>query len=241
MKSLLTKIYARLLKESSARTNIAFCALNPDDSEVRMGVAYDTTKVKLPSPGQELTEADVLPAIVAVITITEPGAPKFKCNGAWKVASVAGPGKLAYGMGYYLSPTHKLIPDRKSLTQDAIDAWEKQYNLSTLEETQPIDPVDSAGNHLEDDRFHDEHHTPDPSDDCDAWETSEKGYYMANVLNRSYARLAYASAEYDFDAMLARHAAFLNTLDDPQEFEDKLFDAKQIFFDTRVGGEFHVN
>ena len=60
--------------------------------------------------------------IVGRVHVVDPGEP---CWGAMKVASIAGPGALMYGVGYALSPSGLLISEREpeSMTSDAISAW----------------------------------------------------------------------------------------------------------------------
>ena len=60
--------------------------------------------------------------IVGRVHVVSPDAP---CLGAMKVASIAGPGKLMYGLAYALSPSGLLISDRESMTPVAVDAWKR--------------------------------------------------------------------------------------------------------------------
>lgn len=47
------------------------------------------------------------------------------CNGAWEVTAIAGRGlgKILYGLGYSLSPRHRLMPDRHYTSGEARRAW----------------------------------------------------------------------------------------------------------------------
>lgn len=51
-----------------------------------------------------------------------------ECYGAWMVYKSAGPGmgKYVYGLGYALSPSGLLIPDRMSVSPSARGGWKKQ-------------------------------------------------------------------------------------------------------------------
>lgn len=62
--------------------------------------------------------------IVGRVQVSVPEAP---CWGAMKIASIAGPGKLMYGLAYALSPTGLLISEREpgAMTSLSISAWRK--------------------------------------------------------------------------------------------------------------------
>lgn len=87
------------------------------------------------------------------------------CNGAWEVTFSAGPrlGDIVYGVGFALSPTGILMPDRKSVSPRARRRWEKEGDRRVMK---PLDdfkhpPVDPERNN-----HHDRYHTEDSSDDC---------------------------------------------------------------------------
>lgn len=69
--------------------------------------------------GAELEQA-FAGAVVAYVEIAPPDEP---CLGAYKIAAIVGPGKLAYGMAYALSPSGLIISDRSSMTPKAMSAW----------------------------------------------------------------------------------------------------------------------
>jgi len=52
--------------------------------------------------------------------------PENPCNGAWEVTSIAGRGlgKILYGLGYSLTPNHRLMPDRHYTSGEAKKAWQ---------------------------------------------------------------------------------------------------------------------
>lgn len=123
--------------------------------------------------------------VMGIIQVAEPDAP---CNGAWEVKASAvrkkGLGKYVYSMGYWLSPSGELVPDRSQLTSDAVSTW---TNASKKLTSRPTDNVHRPRN-------------SDPNDDCDEWFGEEgapnKNKYkstsdsvspeIASVLNRTY-------------------------------------------------------
>lgn len=78
--------------------------------------------------------------------------PKDPCWDAMMIASIAGPGKLMYGIGYALSPSGLLISDRDSMTNVAVSAWRNMSAKGTRGKKK-LDNVT-------------EPETPDPADDC---------------------------------------------------------------------------
>jgi|688.fasta_scaffold01425_4 hypothetical protein len=78
--------------------------------------------------------------------------PKDPCWDAMMIASIAGPGKLMYGIAYALSPSGLLISDRDSMTDVAVSAWR---NMSTKgnRDKKKLDNVSEPA-------------TPEPNDDC---------------------------------------------------------------------------
>ena len=87
--------------------------------------------------------------IVGRIHIVEPHEP---CWGAMRVASVVGPGRLMYGLGYALSPSGLLISDRESMTPKAVDAW-RAMSAKGERGRRRLDDIDAPK-------------TRDPRDDC---------------------------------------------------------------------------
>jgi hypothetical protein len=90
--------------------------------------------------------------VVGRVQIVKPEAP---CWGAMKVASIAGPGKLMYGLAYALSPSGLLISDREpnAMTTQSISAWRKMAMGSSRGRKKLDNIVDPQ--------------TPEPEDDCD--------------------------------------------------------------------------
>lgn len=90
--------------------------------------------------------------IVGRVHIVKPEAP---CWDAMKVASVAGPGKLMYGLAYALSPSGLLISDREpeAMTAQSISAWRNMATKSSRGRKK-LDNIAAPA-------------TPEPEDDCD--------------------------------------------------------------------------
>lgn len=87
--------------------------------------------------------------IVGRVRVTEPENP---CWDAMMIASIAGPGKLMYGLAYALSPSGLLISDRDSMTADAVSAWGNMSAKSSRGKKKLDDVTDPK--------------TPEPEDDC---------------------------------------------------------------------------
>lgn len=188
MTSLLEKIYKRLIRESHAQQIMGLAALvYIDNKGNKEAVIYDPNKAisYLENDGEQhmrLSEEDIKYVysqliIKGLITIRKSSNP---CNGAEEVAYSAGPGfgKTVYGLGYALSDSGILIPDRKSVSKEAQAAWAKVY-ANPQRKKKPLDNVNSPD---------EEKITPgDPSDDCkvhNPWK-SMKGD-LDNPINYSY-------------------------------------------------------
>jgi hypothetical protein len=115
-----------------------------------------------------------------------------KCNGAWEVYHSAGPGygKIVYGMGYALSPSGRLIPDRSSVSSDAFKGWTGAFNSSRPRI--PLDDIEHQhqlpGN---------EYHTDDPSDDCSVYDLTDIDGGDVTVLNQAYDSEGWERTELD--------------------------------------------
>ena len=88
--------------------------------------------------------------IVGRVQIVSPSAP---CWDAMMIASIAGPGKLMYGLAYALSPSGLLISDRDSMTPQAVGAW-KNMAAKGGRDRKKLDDVGAP-------------ETPEPIDDCE--------------------------------------------------------------------------
>ncbi len=78
--------------------------------------------------------------------------PKDPCWDAMMIASIAGPGKLMYGIAYALSPSGRLISDRDYMTNAAFSAWRNMSAKGTRGKKK-LDNVNAPS-------------TPEPVDDC---------------------------------------------------------------------------
>lgn len=192
----------------------------------------------------------LLGSIVAMINIKQAEKP---CNDAWEVklaAAEPGFGKLAYSMGYQLSPSGMLMPDRHTISYDAVNAWK---NVRKKSEGIPLDDI----NHRSD-LFHDEHHTASTKDDCETWsvfqgpeiENQEKSgvfypgaprgreklvdFATADAINRSYAM---GDMGYDLNLLQNNHLKLEEELGnlrlDGSVFETMMLSTGIIFFSTK--------
>lgn len=87
--------------------------------------------------------------VVGWVQVVDPGPP---CWDAKMIASIAGPGKLMYGLAYALSPSGLLISDRESMTPVAISAWRNMSSKGSHHKKK-LDNVSEPA-------------TPEPDDDC---------------------------------------------------------------------------
>lgn len=70
-------------------------------------------------------------ALVGVIEVEEIAEEDGPCRGAWQVKRVAGPryAEVLYGIGFGLSPTGLLAPDRNTVSKKAGRVWERQMAM----------------------------------------------------------------------------------------------------------------
>jgi len=170
-RSIYERVVRRLLRESSGESQAAFVQ---DLGDLKRAIMYDSSLL-LRDPeyvkrmwDEKKNDALVsffLDTLLAFIEITTPasagGNSYGPCAGAWMVSAVAGPGyrDTIYGLGYALSPSGLLVPDRSSVKSRARSAWKR-------------DASSGRARIRLDDREHDhkepgnEYHTDDPSDDC---------------------------------------------------------------------------
>lgn len=135
--------------------------------------------------------------VVGYIVIAKPPSKRTPCNGAWEVKFSVGPGAVVYGVGYALSPSGILMPDRRSVSARAVGGWLKQSGRAnkTLDN---VDAHDSSMDHP--------NHTDDTSDDC---RMNDSG---VDALNRSYEIIA---GEREMLAvMMKRHNETMRWFDD---------------------------
>lgn len=193
---LLESVYRRLLREAPKKktTRPKGQPFSPDDLAVVIedrGTQFDAT-IYSPAALLQVFESDAYPSygegsmknfrrlqtfgvFKGFISIEKPETP---CNRAWEVKMSAGPGigKVVYGVGYALSPSGILIPDRMSVSGPAQGGWSKQGDRKK----KPLDNVDHPPTGS--DPFHDEHHTEKTTDDCKTYPSREG----LDFLNYSY-------------------------------------------------------
>lgn len=208
--SLLREAIFLLLKESEEKEDLGF--YQTEFGGMLTGMAYKISDVKSavesvkdePDRIEEEFTQSMQFAIQGMIRIAQPS---YDCNNAWEVKNSAGPGqgKLVYAMGYYMSPSGKLIADRSSVSKKAQNSWKKVRQKTKGEEL--------------DDYI--EKNTPPESDDCEVWPVTGKDLNhpklkdgvkdeeTADALNRSYEM---GTMGYDFDAMKKKSDSFLKSL-----------------------------
>ena len=113
------------------------------DPVVFEGLVLDSPDVLIAPPGA------LKNCVIGRVQVIKPLDP---CWDAMSVASIAGPGKLMYGVAYALSPTGLLISDRDSMTDDAVSAWRRMAVKSTRNRKK-LDDIFAP-------------QTPEPEDDC---------------------------------------------------------------------------
>lgn len=101
-----------------------------------------------------LADMSIEGAVRGIIQLRQPSNP---CWGAWEVIASAGPGgadiaRTVYGLGYALSPSGIIMPDRASVSGAAKAAWARVAGKGGRK----VLPLDDITNPK----------TPDPQDDC---------------------------------------------------------------------------
>lgn len=125
---------------------------------------------KPPSSGKLQTMLQTR-VIKGLIMVAEPAS--SECWGAWEVKFSAGRGmgKLLYGLGYAMTPSRLLMPDRKKVSDDAGFAWDKMSGKTkdmTDAATQKRSSSRDVAGTLSRIKFDDERNpkTDIPEDDC---------------------------------------------------------------------------
>jgi len=143
---LLEKIFRRILKESSEEKSDLAALVNSGD-EQGSAIIYLKSKIEEALENEkDVTDSGLLgnmKAIVGYILVKKPESYSIAdepCNGAWEVNKSWGPGygKLVYDMGYALSPSGILIPDRTRVSAKAQMGWIKasaKYKKEELSDT----------------------------------------------------------------------------------------------------------
>jgi hypothetical protein len=131
-----------------------------------------------------------------------------RCDDSWMVYKSAGPGygREVYGLGYSLSPTGKLSPDRESVSRSAQFGWAAQVGKRPSTQFDDMSHShDMPGN---------EYHTDDTADDCQVYQHGDDEIFVPpEVLNRSYERVAQDSTL--AKTMTMNHETFMKELPKP--------------------------
>jgi len=162
---------------------------------------------------------------IAMIRIKKSKGNVMPCNGAWQVVNSAGDGKLAYGLGYIISPTKKIFSDRLYVSPAARGGWRKQ---KSKRKSKPFDDWRNP-------------RTPDPSDDCEVYGPDDPD---ADALDRSY-DISSIEESIQFDKMRKNNAKLIDAAKKLTgltkiEIEDAFNDAPMGFFDSHFEGELNV-
>jgi hypothetical protein len=159
------------------------------------------------------------------------------CNGAWMVYRSAGPGygKIVYGVGFALSPSGRLIPDRLDVSDSAKAGWDKQFTGGRGR--LPLDDIDAHrdGGTI---RPH-PNHTDDPSDDCMvfkdlSYEDDGASYDNDQQLNYSYDAVGWEVAE--LEKMSQKHQDLMSQLKSgfADYLEGLIVGAGAVFFGKHI-------
>lgn len=161
--------------------------------------------------------------------------PENPCNGAWEVTSIAGRGlgKILYGLGYSLTPNHRLMPDRHYTSGEAKKAWQSAASKGL----RGI-PLDNLSGTL----------TPDnEEDDCELQmpiEFDEEGNIDSSGGPDPLLDVAYEGGELgggQIEKMLSAHEKVVDELEnekklDREDFESWLRKAGSQRFQKDFGG-----
>jgi hypothetical protein len=167
----LRQFIRHVISESQSHANLA--ALVSDNGEAKQATIYDPDALlkHLPSITPHIergSKEDVIYTLRDEIIrgFIEVGPPEDRgpCYKAWEVKRSAGPGlgQLVYGIGFALSPSGLLIPDRGYVSPSASTGWQKQ---ASKRPSHPLDNISAHNSHNRSARPH-PHHTDDISDDC---------------------------------------------------------------------------
>jgi hypothetical protein len=225
MRSIIERVYARLLRESSldGLDTSGMAAVVDDGGNYRTAVVY-----RVPEVSSRRTPQSEIPAkdIVGFVKVAQPrGA---ACRGAWQVKGITGPGKLVYGLAYALSPSGLVMPDRSDVSPQASSAWKAYAAKSGPQNILPLDDADHPKRGT--DKQHDKYHTEDPQDDC---YTS----HSEDHLNAAYRGPGGEGAL--LDRLMDAHEALMSKLKkqgvDTAELESAILDAGYAKFDGVMG------
>lgn len=178
------------------------------------------------SAGQDFQSLRLTLAKDVVRGFIEVGPPQLdgvrgRCHDAWMVYRAAGPGygKIVYGVGYALSPSGRLMSDRGSVSNSAIEGWRKQ-SVGGRKRLR-LDDVDH--NHK---KPGNEYHTEDPEDDCEVFTV----FSQTEPLN--YAYTARREEHSILDQLRRAHEEVMSAFDFEisQRVSDLIFAGGERFF-----------
>lgn len=162
---LLREYVRSVLRESVSTEGYAVITgesfFKPDAVEaVLIDVAKFMSGMQAPPKTSLMTQLDVAKAAAkgSVIGYISVGPPESgKAWGAWEVTRSAGRGhgKLLYAIGYALSPKGLLMPDRVSVSDSAISAWQKASKTHDSLQLDPLPPENRTDTKEDDAEVHD--------------------------------------------------------------------------------------
>lgn len=132
-KTLILREYVRRVLQESGMPDVSslgMIARNFGDQKEVVIFRYDMVYSAL---SRRKPEDNVFDFLIDIITRSVVGygifgpPDKGSAYGAWEVTHAAAPGlgKILYGIGYALSPSGLLMPDRHTVSPDAAQAWKK--------------------------------------------------------------------------------------------------------------------
>lgn len=162
---LLREYVRSVLRESVSTEKYAVITgesfFKPDAVEaVLIDVAKFMSGMQAPPKTSLMTQLDVAKAAAkgSVVGYISVGPPESgKAWGAWEVTRSAGRGhgKLLYAIGYALSPKGLLMPDRVSVSDSAISAWQKASKTHDSLQLDPLPPENRTDTKEDDAEVHD--------------------------------------------------------------------------------------
>lgn len=162
---LLREYVKSVLKESVSIEDYAVITgesfFKPDAVEaVLIDVSEFMLGMRTPPKTSLMTQLDVAKnaakrSVVGYISVGPPES--GKAWGAWEVTRSAGRGhgKLLYAIGYALSPKGLLMPDRVSVSDSAISAWQKASKTHDSFQLDPLPPENKTDTKDDDAEVHD--------------------------------------------------------------------------------------
>jgi hypothetical protein len=165
------KVMKRLLREAADSPDGKAVFITTSEEGYKTAVIYDSALALNPggtNPIWMKSEAFLGTQLVKGLIAIQPA--ENPCWGAYEVKISAGPGlgKLVYGVGYAMSPSRILIPDRKLVSDKAREAWGKVYAKPQVKKF-----------HLDNKNVR---RTPEPEDDCEVHNPDDPN----NPLNYAY-------------------------------------------------------